>query len=531
MTGDTKATDSQLTSTFSPIDVNNEKNESVASGSNDCTLSKAQEHDGLAYDTPHGRKMVLLGIFSLGMFMDVIGFSVFFIMVGPTATDLGIPVEEQTWIITSYGVTFAAFLLFWGRVSDLYSPKPVFVFGFIGLGVTNLVISFLTEPFSYYVVRAISGTCGACLIPSSYRLIVSLFRKEELSFAFAVYGISGSIANCSGLILGGAVLMIPGHGQMIGWRWHFRIVAALILPAAALSWFLIAEPKKTTADVESKWKRMDIVGALLILLATLLLILGLTLGASHGFGQPAFYVPIIISLVLYPAFIVWERRLPADYALIPTQTWKYQNFTLWVGMALLGYAWWSMEFVPHAETYIHVHGEKPIVAALRVLPQGITAFAASVFLTTFPRISMRARIPVSLGLLGGIIAYVLFILGGARTGRYYWSFTFIGSILGPAAMHTFFNCITVGAMMAVPPSEAGVAGAITQTALQVGSTIGLSIQAGLLTVYPDTYNDLRNTRISWYFVLGWTSIWLIVFLVFYRRPAKELRDTEVIVAH
>jgi MFS family permease len=33
---------------------------------------------------------------------------------------------------TAYSVTFAAFLLLWGRVSDLYSAKPVFAYGFLG---------------------------------------------------------------------------------------------------------------------------------------------------------------------------------------------------------------------------------------------------------------------------------------------------------------------------------------------------------------------------------------------------------------
>jgi len=33
---------------------------------------------------------------------------------------------------TAYSVTFASFLLLWGRVSDLYSAKPVFAYGFLG---------------------------------------------------------------------------------------------------------------------------------------------------------------------------------------------------------------------------------------------------------------------------------------------------------------------------------------------------------------------------------------------------------------
>jgi MFS family permease len=40
--------------------------------------------------------------------------------------DLGIVFEQQSWVITAYGVTFALSLLFWGRVSDLYSATKVF---------------------------------------------------------------------------------------------------------------------------------------------------------------------------------------------------------------------------------------------------------------------------------------------------------------------------------------------------------------------------------------------------------------------
>lgn len=45
--------------------------------------------------------------------------SAFFVFTGVISRDLDIPFEQQSWIITSYTVTFASFLLFWGRVSDL----------------------------------------------------------------------------------------------------------------------------------------------------------------------------------------------------------------------------------------------------------------------------------------------------------------------------------------------------------------------------------------------------------------------------
>lgn len=67
------------------------------------------------------KKWSLLAVFSLGIFIDIWMYSAFYVFTGPIAIEFEVPFEQQTWIITSYAVTFAAFLLFWGRVSDLAS--------------------------------------------------------------------------------------------------------------------------------------------------------------------------------------------------------------------------------------------------------------------------------------------------------------------------------------------------------------------------------------------------------------------------
>jgi MFS family permease len=142
----------------------------------------------------------------------------FFIFTGPIAADLSIVFERQSWVITSYSVTFSAFLLFWGRVSDLLSAKGVFTHGFIALGILNLIISFLPDKYSFFVMRAISGVPGAALIPAAFRLIVAVFEPHELGTAFTIYGMSGAIANTAGIIIAGLVELIPNTGQMVAWR-------------------------------------------------------------------------------------------------------------------------------------------------------------------------------------------------------------------------------------------------------------------------------------------------------------------------
>lgn len=85
---------------------------------------------------------------------------------------------------------------------------------------------------------------------------------------------------------------------------------------------------------------------------------------------------------------------------------------------------------------------------------------------------------------------------------------------------TVFTATNVGIMTSVPASEAGVCGAILQVALQVGSAVALSIQAGLFTVQEGGLENFENVKVSWYFELGWGLLWVVGFLIFYR-PGKS----------
>lgn len=53
------------------------------------------------------------------MFVDIWMYSAFFIYTDVIARDLCIAFAQQSWVITSYTVMFAAFLLFLGLVADL----------------------------------------------------------------------------------------------------------------------------------------------------------------------------------------------------------------------------------------------------------------------------------------------------------------------------------------------------------------------------------------------------------------------------
>jgi MFS family permease len=160
---------------------------------------------------------------------SVLAASAFFVFTGAVSRDLEIPFAQQSWVITSYAVTFASFLVFWGKNAELLGPKTIFCPAFFCVGVLSLVISFITNRYAFFVLRGIAGVAAAALVPTAYRLIGIAFPLEKRSKAYTLYGMTGSIANVTGTIIAGVVALIPRDQgvQMVEWRWFFRIVAVL----------------------------------------------------------------------------------------------------------------------------------------------------------------------------------------------------------------------------------------------------------------------------------------------------------------
>lgn len=159
----------------------------------------------------------------------MLGASAFFVFTGAVARDLDIIFAQQSWVITAYAVTFASFLVFWGKLCALLGSKRIFVPALFTVGLLSLVLSFLTDKYAFFVFRGFSGVAAAALVPSAYRLIGLTFPPEQRSMAYTLYGMTGSIANVTGTLIAGVIALIPRDlgTQMVDWRWFFRLITIL----------------------------------------------------------------------------------------------------------------------------------------------------------------------------------------------------------------------------------------------------------------------------------------------------------------
>ncbi|WWC73342.1 uncharacterized protein I206_107309 [Kwoniella pini CBS 10737] len=476
------------------------------------------------------RKWMLLLVFSVAQYLDVAAVSGLFIFTDSIANDLGILYEASTWIVTSYVVTFSAFLLFFGRVSDLYSAKPVFAWSFFALGVLSLIISFLTNQFAFFVFRALAGIAGAGTIPSAFRLILTIFEPEELHVALTLFGLSGAIANGTGLIIAGLFGFITAGGQLAAWRFFFRMITAICIPFALIALILIPKTKgEATSECttsKDRLKRLDIIGTFTMLFAIVLLILGLTLGASYGWTTAKFLAPFLLSWPLFILFFIWEARLPEGYALIPPEFWKILNMPLMIFVALGIYSWWNINQLSLIERFLTVFDEEPIIAALRILPSGIAAVLVALVMPKLLSKVKSYRWVIATGLILCATMYILMIYShGEIYNGQYWKFLFPALFVGSGSTMAVFLGVNITVMTSAPASMSGVAGALLQVALQLGVVIGLSVQAGLLTLYEGNVKNFKNVQASFWFEFGWL-IFNAIMIIFLFRNEKQGNDEE-----
>jgi MFS family permease len=71
--------------------------------------------------------------------------------------DLGIPEARVQWVLSAYNLAFGCFMLFWGRVADIYGKRRIFVGGSAWFAVTTLVNPFLPNEIAFDLFRGLQG--------------------------------------------------------------------------------------------------------------------------------------------------------------------------------------------------------------------------------------------------------------------------------------------------------------------------------------------------------------------------------------
>lgn len=218
--------------------------------------------------------------------------------------------NTASWLTTSYLVTSTAFQPLYGRVSDIFGRRICFFIASTTFGVGCLGCGVAGDIVLLNCARALTGIGGAGLMTMATIVNSDMipFRKRGMYQALQ-NGIFGFGAIC-GASFGGSI------ADTIGWRWCFLLQVPVALVALFLGILVVKNQQNDFTREGSSWRAVwaavDISGALLLVVAISVQLVGLSLGGNElPWSSPWVIVTLVGSVVLIVIFFLVEARTTA----------------------------------------------------------------------------------------------------------------------------------------------------------------------------------------------------------------------------
>jgi EmrB/QacA subfamily drug resistance transporter len=203
----------------------------------------------------------------------------------------------------------------------------MFLFGLAGFTIASVLCAAAPAVLALIVLRFIQGFLGAMLLPQGFGLIRESFPPQEFGKAFAAYGPAFGLGGILGPVIGGFI--IQANIFDLGWRAVFLVN----LPIGLISFIIAARFLPETAADKSV--KIDILGALLVIIASGMLVYPLIKGQEAGWPLWT-YLMLVGSVVVFGLFALNENRTVkrGGTPLIDASIFKKRAYTF--GLAGLG---------------------------------------------------------------------------------------------------------------------------------------------------------------------------------------------------
>ncbi|MEU9860747.1 MFS transporter [Streptomyces sp. NPDC047971] len=409
--------------------------------------------------------------------------------------DLGAGFAEVQWTSTGYLVAVASLLVFAGRLGDRYGHRRLFALGTLGFAAASAGIA-LAPGIGWVIgLRVLQGVCGALLQPATLGMLRAAFPSDRLAMPIALRTSAIGLAAAAGPLIGGA--SVDGYG----WRSVFVLTA---IPAVVIGLLALAVPAApaavpapaagspagprsaahpASADPSSAAPRpcgaspasLDLPGAVL-LAATLGGLVQVLVAVPESGWTMVTVLALGVALAAGAAFARHERRTARP--LVPPALLRSRPVV--AGLATLLAASAALFGSLFVATYFlqDVRGLDPLSTGLWVLPLAVMMVVGAPVAALLQRRFGPRRTTVGGGAILALGVLLLSRLDASATALPTGAcFALLGAGFG-----TVMATATAVVVHRAPVAEAGVAGGLQQTAMNVGPALGVATATLMMTL-------------------------------------------------
>lgn len=422
-------------------------------------------------DRPYARRWWALLVLCLSLLIAVMANTALTVAAPDMTRDLDLSSSDLQWVIDAYTVPYAALMLLFGAIGDKYSRRGALVLGLLVLSAGAAAGALADSSTTVIVARGVMGVGAAMIMPATLSLLASTFPREERAKAITLWAATSGIAIAAGPLIAGVLL------RDYGWASTFLIdvpVAAVAIAGA----FALVPPSKSSAA-----GRIDYVGGLLSVVWIGALIYMIIEGPGFGWGAGAVGAAVVAAVGLV-VFVGWELRHPRP--VLDVRKFARRGFSgsnLAVALFFVA-AFGAFYFLTQHLQFVLEYD--PLETGVRMLPLAGAVFVGSA-LTGFLTPRLGAKVMVTAGMVGGTTAMAL--LTATDAASTYGDFVLPLIVLG-LSMGLAVSPCTDAIMGAFPESELGVGGAVNDTSLELGGSLGIAVLGSVLgTSYADALAD------------------------------------------
>ncbi|MFJ6729227.1 MFS transporter [Streptomyces sp. NPDC091281] len=438
------------------------------------------------------RRWAVLGVCCLSLFL--VGLDTTVVNVGLPAIGRGLDTGTRglEWTVNAYTLVMASLLISSGALADRFGRRRVFRTGLTVFGVSSLVCAAAPSVGVLVAARAVQGVGASMLSPVALAIVVNAMPDpRERARAIGVWASVFGLSMAAGPVAGGA--LVDG----LGWRAVFWINAPVVLLALALSAVFVPESRA------ARPRRPDLPGQALLTLVVASSVGALVEGPYVGWTAPFTLGAYAVCGAAAVAFVAVERRRAEP--LIDPRLFARPAFVTVVLGAVAVFVALNVTLLMNTLYLQDTRGWTALDAGLAALPM---AAGAALCAPLAGRLVARSGPGLPL-----VLAASAFTAGGlclVRLGPDTGVALLLAAHLLIGTGFGFANApLTTTAVDTLPPDRAGVAGAITSTARQLGAALGIAA-AGVLLAGTTPAHLPRATHPGWLLVTGCGLFLLVV---------------------
>jgi DHA2 family multidrug resistance protein len=407
-----------------------------------------------------GGKLVLGTIaVALATFMNVLDSSIANVAIPTIAGNLGVSVDEGTWVITLFAAANAISIPLTGWLTQRVGQIKLFVWAILLFVMSSWMCGIAPNLPVLLAARILQGAVAGPLIPLSQAILLGSYPKEKSATALSLWAMTATVGPIAGPALGGWIT------DSYSWSWIFYINVPVGIFAAGVTWAIYRER-------ETPVKRMPIdkVGLLSLIAWVASLQIMLDKGKDlDWFASPVIVALGVFALISFAFFLIWE--LTAKSPVVDIKLFAGRNFLGGTVAISIAYAVFFSNLVLLPQWMQEYLDYRSVDAGLVMAPLGIFAvILAPVMGKLMPR--SDARVLATLAFLG--FAAVFFMRSHYTTGVDTFTLV-VPTLLQGIPTALFFVPLTAIILSGLPPEKIPAAAGLSNFVRVFAGAVGTSL--------------------------------------------------------